>query len=77
MKNVAHWIPAAFCAALSALALGMQLKLGSDSFAWKPAFFCFLPMCFFFVGSATAQMHKELKELRQRLAALEEKKSGA
>jgi hypothetical protein len=28
-------------------------------------------MCFVFIGSATAQMHKEIKELRQRLAALE------
>lgn len=77
MKNIAHWIPAAFCAVLSALVLGVQLKLGSDSSAWKPAFYCFLPMCFYFVGSATAQRHKELKELRQRLAALEEKKPGA
>ena len=76
MKKIAHWIPALFCALLSAMALGMQLP-GSESSAWKPAYYCFLPMCFFFVGSVSAQMQQELKELRQRLAVLEDKKPGA
>ena len=75
MKNISHWTPVAFCAVLSAIVLGVQLKFGSDSSAWKPAFFCFLPMGFYLVGSTTAQMHKELKELRQRLAALEATKT--
>jgi hypothetical protein len=77
MKTLAHWMPAAFCAFLSYGALVMQIQLRSDSDAWKPAFYCFLPMCFIFVGVVTRAMHKELKDLRERLAALEQKKPGA
>ena len=72
MKTIAHWIPAALCAFLSLLALSMQI--GSDSGAWKPAFYCFLPMCFFFVGSATSQMQREIRELRKQLSELQQKR---
>ena len=72
--KLSHWIPAIFCAFLSLLALSMQI--GSDSGAWKPAFYCFLPMCFFFVGGVTSQMQLEIRELRQRLSELEQKRSG-
>jgi len=75
MKTIAPWIPALYCAVLSAVVLIVHLKSGANSSAWEPGFYCFLPMCFFFVGSVTAQLHKELKELRQRLAVLEEDKS--
>jgi hypothetical protein len=72
MKSlIAHWIPAAFCAFLSLLALSMQI--GSDTGAWKPAFYCFLPMCFVFVGGATSQMQKEILELRAQLKELQQK----
>ncbi len=73
MKTITHWIPAAFCAFLSFLALSMQI--GSDSGAWKPAFYCFLPMCFFFVGAATSQMQREIRELRKQLTELQEKRN--
>ena len=74
MKSISHWIPAAYCAFLSLLALSMQI--GSDSGAWKPAFFCFLPMCFFFVGGTTSQMQREIRELRRQLTDLQEKRTG-
>lgn len=38
--------------------------------------FSFLPMCFFFVGNVTFGMHRELRDLRKRLADLEQKKSS-
>ena len=63
----------AFCAFLSLLVL---VQSGSGSGAWKPAFYAFLPMCFFFVGSATLQLQREIRELRQKLAVLEQKKSS-
>jgi len=70
MKSFRHWIPAAFCAILSLIALAGSFH--TADFWWRPAFFCFLPMCFFFVGSATSMMHRELRDLRQRLTALEQ-----
>ena len=73
-QKVSPWIPAIFCAFLSLLALSMQI--GSDSGAWKPAFFCFLPMCFFFVGTATSQMQGEIRELRKQLVELQAKRVG-
>ncbi|HPA17286.1 MAG TPA: hypothetical protein PLU30_06030 [Verrucomicrobiae bacterium] len=70
MKTLAHWLPAAFCAFLSILALSLQI--GTDSGAWKPAFYCFLPMCFVFVGMATSAMHREIRELRGQLLELKQ-----
>ena len=72
MKTITHWIPAAFCACLSLIALSMQI--GSDSGAWKPAFYSFLPMCFFFVGAATSQMQREIRELRKQVTELQVKR---
>ena len=46
-------------------------SLGSDSWWWKPAFFGFLPMCFFFVAANTMRTQKELEELREKVALLE------
>ena len=75
MKTITHWIPAAFCAFISLIAL--FASVGSpDSGWWQPAFFAFLPMCFFFVGAATTQMHRELRGLRQRLTELEQKQAS-
>ena len=75
MKTITHWIPAAFCAFLSLIALVGSVR-SPDSDWWRPAFFAFLPMCFFFVASATTQMHRELRELRQRIAELELNKAS-
>ena len=68
-QKLSHWMPAAFCAVLSLLALAMQI--GSDSGAWKPAFYCFLPMCFFFVGGVTFHLQREIRELRKQVAELQ------
>jgi len=75
MKTITHWIPAAFCAFISFMALFASV-VSPDSGWWRPAFFAFLPMCFLFVGSATAQMHRELRSLRQRMIELEQKRTS-
>ena len=75
MKTISHWIPAAFCAFISLIALFASTR-SPDPGWWRPAFFAFLPMCFFFVGSATTQMHRELRELRQRITELEQKRAS-
>jgi hypothetical protein len=66
MKKIAHWMPAIFCGFLCLVALNASVG-AKDSEWWRTAFFAFLPMCFFFVGNVTFQMHRELRELRQRL----------
>jgi hypothetical protein len=72
MKYIRNWVPAAFCAFISILPL-LATSI-PDAGWWKPVFFSFLPMCFFFVGSATFQSQREIGELRQKLAELEQKK---
>jgi hypothetical protein len=74
-RTITHWIPAGFCAFISLIALFASVR-SPDSGWWRPAFFAFLPMCFFFVGSATTQMHRELRELRQRITELEQKSAS-
>lgn len=76
-QKISFWIPAVFCGFLSLMPLFAPLLYpgGGDGW-WRPAFFAFLPMCFFFVGAALLQMHKEVQSLRERLAQLEQKKSG-
>ena len=72
MKLIAHWMPALFCAFLSIMALTSQIG-GTDNGSWKPAYYCFLPMCFFFMGNLTWQMSREIKDLRQQVVALKQK----
>ena len=71
MKQVSYWVPAMFCAFLSLLAIGMSL-FGPTAEGWKPVFFCFLPMCFVFVGLMFSKMHKEIHDLREQLSALQQ-----
>lgn len=71
---LAHWIPAAFCAFLSLIAL--FASSGSDAGWWRPAFFAFLPMCFFFVGAATSRMQSEIRDLRKQIVELQGKAVG-
>ena len=73
-QAIRPWVPAAFCAFLSLLALSMQI--GSDSDAWKPTFYSNLTMCFIFVGFVISNMEREIRELRQRLTDLEKGKSN-
>jgi len=40
-------------------------------------FFSFLPMCFIFVGAATSQMQKEIRELRKQVVDLQTKQSSS
>jgi hypothetical protein len=74
MKTISCWVPAGFCAFISFTALFASIS-SSDSGWWRPTFFGFLPMCFFFVGSVLTQMHRELRELRQRVTELEQQEA--
>ncbi|MGA2140458.1 MAG: hypothetical protein ABSH14_16490 [Verrucomicrobiia bacterium] len=69
-QMIGFWLPAVFCAFLAYIALS------SSDESWRPAFFSFLPMCFFFVGMALMQMHREVRALRDRVAELEARKGS-
>ncbi len=71
-QTLGHWTPAAFCAFICINALFFAPKDVNVEW-WKPVFFSFLPMCFFFVGSATWQMQKEIRDLRKQVTALQNK----
>ena len=73
-QTVRHWIPAAFCAFISLIALFASVDPAAGW--WRPTFFAFLPMCFFFVGIVTSQMQGEIGELRKQLADLKENRVG-
>jgi hypothetical protein len=72
-KALPYFAPFVFCAFLSLIALVGVVgigSLGSDSSWWKPAYFGFLPMCFFIVGAHMLQMRNELEELRKKVTDL-------
>jgi hypothetical protein len=41
---------------------------------WEPAFFSFLPMCFFFVGATISEMRRDIRELTKQVSELREKR---
>jgi hypothetical protein len=68
--RVSHWVATGFCAFISYLALFASATSGTN---WAlPAFFAFLPMCFFFVAGVTSQLQREVGQLRRRVEELEE-----
>ena len=54
------FIPAAFCAFISA----MILFTGESA---RPAFYAFLPMCFFFGAFPLVTMHRRIRVLEEKL----------
>jgi hypothetical protein len=65
--KIFFWVPMAFCTFLCYTALR------SSDEGWRPPFFSFLPMCFFFVAFAFVAVYREVQSLRARLEKLEEK----
>ncbi len=66
--TVKLFIPAAFCAFISVMALFM----GDIA---RPAFFAFLPMCFFFAATPLIAMNKRLTDLEEKLKQANEQGS--
>ena len=72
MKPISFWVPATICAVISLAAL---FGLAGRGGKWSgPAFYAFLPVCFFFVGSILLRMQREMSRLRHRVARLEQKR---
>ena len=71
-QKISHWIPAAFCAFICLNALFFAPTSPGVEW-WKPVFFSFLPMCFYFVVAEISQMQKEIRELRKQVTDLQSK----
>ena len=76
MQTIGHWTPAAFCAFICLYVLFLAPKDVNVEW-WKPIFFAFLPMCFFFTAMATSQMQKEIRELRKQVTDLQSKQASS
>ena len=72
-KTIVPWVPFAFCVFLCGLVMFTLTKTGRIETAY-PAFFCFLPMTFYFVAMAVGQTRKELERLSDRIDRLEKEK---
>ena len=57
---VQMFIPAVFCALISVTALSM----GDNA---RPAFYAFLPMCFFFAAMPLVTMDRRIRDLEDKL----------
>ena len=66
-----NWLPMGFCAALSLICVTTFIGFPA---AWVIPFLCFLPMCFFFVAAVTSSLQREVCELREQVAKLQEMK---
>jgi len=72
-RTIGPWVPFAFSLVLCGLVMFVWAKTGRIEPAF-PAFFCFLPMTFFFVAATVGQIRKELRGLSDRLDRLEQEK---
>jgi hypothetical protein len=74
-QKIGHWLPIVFCVCLSFICLAGFLSRSPNS--WVITFLCFLPMCFFFVAAVTSNLQREIRELREQVAKLQEKRVGS
>jgi hypothetical protein len=70
-KTLGLWAPFGFCVFLCGLVMFILVKTGKIETAY-PAFFCFLPMTFFFVAVVFTQLRKELERMSDRIDQLEQ-----
>ena len=64
-----YYVPAAFCGFLCFIVLTVQISM-DQSTAWGPAFLCFLPMCFYFLGGILNSMQSQIDALKKELSEL-------
>jgi hypothetical protein len=70
-QKLGNWLPMGFCAALSLICVTAFIGFPT---AWVIPFLCFLPMCFYFVATVTSNLQREIRELREQVAKLQEKR---
>ena len=63
------WIPFAFTALLCGMVMLGRIAGGQE--IGLPAFYCFLPMSFFFLGGILMESSRRVRELEERIKVLE------
>ena len=71
-EKLGPWIPAIFCAILSLITVSGNVIVAfmngaANSSGVDSVFYCFLPMCFYFVGAYLSHLKQENVELRSRI----------
>ncbi len=70
IQKLGNWIPMGFSAALSLICVSTFISFPT---AWVIPFLCFQPICFMFVATVTSNLQREVRELREQVAKLQEK----
>ena len=73
-QKLGHWLPIAFCTSLSFICVVGFISRSPNS--WIIPFLCFLPMCFFFVAAVTSNLQGQIRELKEQVAQLQEKRTS-
>jgi len=68
-RVLVHWLPFSFAGFLCYSTLWRLVS--TDMKWWEPAFFAFLPMCFFFAGVTTSRLESEVRRLQEEVAKLQ------
>lgn len=82
MKDkLALWTPSILCAFLSLITVAGNLIVSflnrtPPSSSMDVPFYCFLPMCFYFVGALLSKLQAENRELRTRIEELAAQRRG-
>jgi hypothetical protein len=73
-ERLAPWLGFSMSVAVCGIVVLSQFVFRDFGVAF-PAFFCFLPMAFFFAALAQAQNHGQIQELQARIQRLEARES--
>jgi hypothetical protein len=73
-QKIGHWLPMAMCVGLAFICVTGFVFFSPS--CWIIPFLCFLPMCFFFVAAVTSGLQREILDLREQVAQLQEKRGG-
>ena len=70
-EKLGPWIPAILCACLSLItvvgSLIVDFRNGTSPSGLDFVFYCFLPMCFYFIGVFLSKLREENTDLRLRI----------
>ncbi len=70
---ISAYVPAAFCALISGMALFSSV---TDGAWWKSAFFAFLPMCFMYYAFTMHAVVKQVRNLKNTVKDLNKERQS-